>query len=47
MQNRYEIKRQISSIVVVVINRVDTLDGITLNYNEVIWDTEMECGIIL
>jgi len=45
--NRYEIKRVISNDVVVVINRVATIEGLVLNHNEVIWDTEMECGIVL
>ena len=45
--NRYEIKRVISATVVVVINRVATLEGLVINHNEFVYDTEMECGIIL
>jgi hypothetical protein len=44
---RYEIKRIITSDVVVVINRVATLEGIIIGVNDYIYDTEMECGIIL
>ena len=44
---RYEIKRIINSDVVVVINRVATLEGLVINHNEFVYDTEMECGIIL
>jgi len=45
--NRYEIKRLISEDVVVVINRVSCIEGIELHHNDVIWDTEFECGIVL
>jgi len=44
--NRYEIKRVIGEVVV-VINRVATLEDLVLGLNDYVYDTDMECGIIL
>ena len=44
---RYEIKRLVSSDVVVVINRVSCIENLVLSHNEFVWDTEFECGVIV